>query len=84
MLEMHRSFFSSNSFRPVHPVTTFFSLFVFSSPPLPESPLNAELQKKEPKHPKKKGQHLNPHPSLNYAYDHKIKRELLLFDDSWF
>ncbi|XP_040033828.2 WD repeat-containing protein 27 isoform X1 [Gasterosteus aculeatus] len=26
-----------------------------SSPPLPESPLNAELQKKEPKHPKKKG-----------------------------
>ncbi|XP_044070610.1 WD repeat-containing protein 27 isoform X3 [Siniperca chuatsi] len=31
-----------------------FSVFP-SSPPLPESPLNVELKKKEPNHPKKKG-----------------------------
>lgn len=30
---------------------------VFSSPPSPESPLNAEFKKKEPSHAKKKGEH---------------------------
>lgn len=43
---------------PLFPVTSsprVPSSFVSSSPPLLESPLNAELKKKEPGHPKKKG-----------------------------
>ncbi|KAA8583911.1 hypothetical protein FQN60_015119, partial [Etheostoma spectabile] len=58
-----------------------FSVFP-SSPLLLESPLNAELKKKMPEHPKKKGQHLKTQPTRTIAHAHKIKRELLLFDDS--
>lgn len=41
------------------PVTppSFHPSLIFSSPPLPSSPLNTELKRKEPNHPKKKGQH---------------------------
>lgn len=68
---------------------TLFSLFppplFFSSPVLLESPLSAELRKKEPNHPKKKGPYpcrrLNTHSPLIYAQAHKIRKELLLFDD---
>lgn len=64
---------------PSFPVTLFppfHPSLVLSSPPLPDSPLNAEFKKKEPNHPKKKGQHpcrrLNTHSPLTYVHAHKI------------
>lgn len=64
---------------PLFPVTPpFHPSLVFSSPPVPESPLNADFKKKEPSHPKKKGQHrcrcLSTHSPLTYAHAHKIKK----------
>lgn len=67
---------------PVTPLLPFHpSLFVFSSPLLLESPLNAELKKKEHNHPKKKGSYpchcLDTHSPLTYAPAHKIRKEPL-------
>lgn len=58
---------SSNS-PPFHPS------LVFSSPPLPNSPLNTELKRKEPSHPKKKGQHPRTLTSHLYSYTQNKKK----------
>lgn len=71
---------------PVTLLSPFPPSLVFSSPLLPESPLNVAFKKKEPNLPKKKGQHACRcrHTNSALTYSHVLKKELLLFDDSWF